>query len=421
MDLPIPIQVVYAGLGGTLLALIVATATQRWQCKVFFLLALRLAIGWHFLFEGLYKVNGHLAGATDANPRTFSSKPYFDVAPTGFGAYMRNQFGDPQAVIGEKVKAPKDITPEAFDKLTAEQQAAECPPAVAKVLDELEERTANAVRAKAEADLKAVDATEAKATAEAKTDADKAKAKADAEKQRQAARKRVDGYQEAGRELLTAAKARYARWVYGVDARPAKVKFVGGDGPAFTAPQRLDYLRWVREQAAAAGEARGEALSAGLGNGAGTEGKRAAEVRADLLAAEAALAKDADDFVADLVKTDLGLKADDLPAAAKSRGQRMDEATMWFLVAVGGCLMVGLFTRAACLAACGFLVMTYLTHPPFPWYPLPPNTEGNPVFVNKNVIEGLALLALACMPTGRWLGLDALLMPLFGFRKPADA
>jgi hypothetical protein len=53
--------------------------------------------------------------------------------------------------------------------------------------------------------------------------------------------------------------------------------------------------------------------------------------------------------------------------------------------------------------------MTYLTHPAFPWFPLPPNTEGNPVFVNKNVIEGLALLALATMPTGRWMGLDALI------------
>ena len=64
---------------------------------------------------------------------------------------------------------------------------------------------------------------------------------------------------------------------------------------------------------------------------------------------------------------------------------------MWFLVAVGACLMAGLFTRLACLLGAGFLVMTYLTYPPFPWYPLPPMTEGNPVFINKNVIECLAL------------------------------
>jgi hypothetical protein len=65
------------------------------------------------------------------------------------------------------------------------------------------------------------------------------------------------------------------------------------------------------------------------------------------------------------------------------------------------------------LLAAGFLVMTYLAFPAFPWYPIPPNTEGNPLFINKNIIETLALLALACMPTGRWLGLDALVLRPF--------
>ena len=84
--------------------------------------------------------------------------------------------------------------------------------------------------------------------------------------------------------------------------------------------------------------------------------------------------------------------------------------------------MAGLFTRVACVLAAGFLVMTYLAHPPFPWYPLPPNTEGNPVFINKNVIEALALLALACYPTGRWLGLDAIVLrPLCKFKDKTDA
>jgi uncharacterized membrane protein YphA (DoxX/SURF4 family) len=91
----------------------------------------------------------------------------------------------------------------------------------------------------------------------------------------------------------------------------------------------------------------------------------------------------------------------------------MDSVTMWFLVAVGAGLMAGLFTRLACLLGAGFLVMTYLTYPPFPWYPLPPMTEGHPVFINKNVIECLALLALASMPTGRWMGLDALFCRMF--------
>ena len=82
--------------------------------------------------------------------------------------------------------------------------------------------------------------------------------------------------------------------------------------------------------------------------------------------------------------------------------------------------MAGLFTRLACVLGAGFLVMTYLTYPPFPWYPLPPNTEGNPLFINKNVIECLALLVLATFPTGRWLGLDALIARFRG-RRYSDA
>jgi hypothetical protein len=46
-------------------------------------------------------------------------------------------------------------------------------------------------------------------------------------------------------------------------------------------------------------------------------------------------------------------------------------------------------------------------------------TEGNPVFVNKNVIECLALLALASMPTGRWMGLDALIARMCGCKSAA--
>jgi uncharacterized membrane protein YphA (DoxX/SURF4 family) len=86
-----------------------------------------------------------------------------------------------------------------------------------------------------------------------------------------------------------------------------------------------------------------------------------------------------------------------------------DRATAWFIAVVGGCIMLGLFTRLSCVLAAGFLVTTYLTWPSYPWLPQPPNTEGNPLFINKNIIECLALLSLACMPTGRWLGLDAII------------
>src|SRR5262245_10599946 len=108
--LPIPLAVIYAGLAGTVLALIVATITNRWSLRVFFLLTLRLAIGWHFMFEGLYKVNSYYNGPSDTN-RVFSSEPYFKVAPGPIGDKMRKEFSDPAAEIATKVKAPESISP----------------------------------------------------------------------------------------------------------------------------------------------------------------------------------------------------------------------------------------------------------------------------------------------------------------------
>jgi hypothetical protein len=57
-----------------------------------------------------------------------------------------------------------------------------------------------------------------------------------------------------------------------------------------------------------------------------------------------------------------------------------------------------------------FLLLLYLAMPPFPWLPDPPRpTEGHYLFVSKNLIEMLALLALATTRSGRWAGLDGLL------------
>ena len=38
---------------------------------------------------------------------------------------------------------------------------------------------------------------------------------------------------------------------------------------------------------------------------------------------------------------------------------------------------------------------------------------GNPLFINKNVIEMVALLVLMTTRTGKWFGLDALVSSIF--------
>ena len=403
MSNEILLPILYAGLAGVLLALIFATARQNWSCRVFFLLALRLAIGWHFLFEGLHKVESHY-GHPAEGVRKFSSEVYFKVAPGPLGPLMRKQFGDPEAVIASKAKPTQNMTPADFAKLPDEEQAKACPEAVARELDVPVEQVEEAIKAEAAAETKAADAAEQKGLKDAKTDADKAKVKEQADKARQAAKEKADAAKELAPKRITAAKAAYARWVYGVDGRDTKLKGIGPQDPVLTAPERIAHIDRLKKQSQDE-EAR---QSVGLGNGYGIDQKRAAEFRMDVVTAEGDLARDTNAFVAELKKSLIGDKAAE-ESAAPTLGQRMDKVTMWFIVAVGGCLLAGLLTRLACLFGTAFLVLTYLTHPPFPWFPLPPNTEGNPVFINKNVIEGLALLVLATFPTGRWLGLDALL------------
>jgi uncharacterized membrane protein YphA (DoxX/SURF4 family) len=103
----------------------------------------------------------------------------------------------------------------------------------------------------------------------------------------------------------------------------------------------------------------------------------------------------------------------------------VDMITPWMLTGIGLFLLIGLLARLAAIGAIGFLFMTYLAVPAMPWYPAAGPSEGNYLFINKNVIEMLALCVIATTPTGKWFGVDAIFYAigkaLFGSKEQKTA
>jgi uncharacterized membrane protein YphA (DoxX/SURF4 family) len=86
-----------------------------------------------------------------------------------------------------------------------------------------------------------------------------------------------------------------------------------------------------------------------------------------------------------------------------------DFLVKWGITIVGVCLLTGFLTRTACVAGAALLLTFFLAMPPLPYLPESPKAEGHYLFINKNIIEMLALLTLATTRSGRWAGIDGLL------------
>lgn len=143
------------------------------------------------------------------------------------------------------------------------------------------------------------------------------------------------------------------------------------------------------------------------------------------------LTKQAGPWLADLDgierKFKLDLEATLLPAelakplpAKPSMHERMNQVVIWTNIAIGACLIVGLFTRLSAWGGAAFLLLIVLAQPAWPSiYPPAHPSAGQALIVNKEFVEMTALVALGCLPVGRWGGLDffihhLILQPLFG-------
>ena len=84
-----------------------------------------------------------------------------------------------------------------------------------------------------------------------------------------------------------------------------------------------------------------------------------------------------------------------------------DLITILGLTCLGALLIAGLFTRFSAIMAAFMLFMFYMAMPPLPGLPEPGPEHS--LIVNKNLIEVIALVAIAALPTGYWFGLDKLI------------
>lgn len=96
------------------------------------------------------------------------------------------------------------------------------------------------------------------------------------------------------------------------------------------------------------------------------------------------------------------------------------QRAMWGLLILGVLLLLGLATRVAAVGGAVMLLSFYLVWPPWPGVPPAAGPEHS-FIVNKNLIEIVALLAIAAMPTGTWFGVDGLIGRLVSKSKSKKA
>ncbi|MEW6355821.1 MAG: DoxX family membrane protein [Planctomycetota bacterium] len=83
------------------------------------------------------------------------------------------------------------------------------------------------------------------------------------------------------------------------------------------------------------------------------------------------------------------------------------------LIAIGLGLILGCFTRLACLGGVAMLALYYIAHPPLVGLGFGAPAEGHYLIVNKNLVELVALCVLLMFPTGKVVGLDRFIARLW--------
>ncbi len=96
------------------------------------------------------------------------------------------------------------------------------------------------------------------------------------------------------------------------------------------------------------------------------------------------------------------------------RMKQLNVMVTFSLFAIGLCLMLGFFTPLAALGGAAFMFFVVMTQPAFPTiFPHDPPVVGHALLVNKDFVEAVALLVVAATGAGRWGGLDFFVLRWF--------
>jgi len=434
---------------------------QRWSFwTVVFLILLRLSIGWHFLFEGLNKVHSYLVGPT-VNSKPFTSGPYFREAPGPLGQWFRAINGDADTdLLARVVPLPRA---ENFDP-ASDRPRERLPVALKADWYGLADRYAkhygiSASAARAVVDQNAditvrwleyepppelaallqrfgkIEAVDVSLLTPAETaiyneflanSTDQTIRFVSGEvTRRMTMAERVAAY----REKLADYRERSGRkaWLFGKDVDAAGLRTLKAELAAWRTALRNDLdntqtARLVKDLNALVLGDRVEQLAA---LPATKELLKLPETPLDLKLFAETLRDKQKQFESQGKTAEAQTLAEVLdglastpalpPLAADPLVAWIDFLTIWGLTIMGACILVGLLTRLNCWAAAGFLLMTYLAVPAWPWLPSVGPQEGNYFLVNKNVVEMFALCVLGTLPTGRWFGADGLLLAMWRF------
>jgi uncharacterized membrane protein YphA (DoxX/SURF4 family) len=363
-----------------------------------FLVLLRIAIGWHFLVEGIDKIQSVNLGPTETN-RPWTSEPYLREASGPLGDFFRRQIGDLDDAALERLTL-LPLPPGADPGLT--QPESRFPTALGKEWDDNFARFV--AHYKESADPWFANLADAKLK----------QSKSNTVQWLLHGKKRVKREFPSGSiEIEKTTPERIAEY----QAALQQVRdMLNKELPAFQQDVLKDKLRLAKAQVSRYRNELMQDLAA-----------QTADMKAGLRQVTQK------DLLIDSVNAYVSMAAANQPASAVSVStyfvigpklpaadaalepsvtrpvDRIDLITRYGLTAVGVCLILGLFTRTACLGGAAFLLMFYLTMPPFPGVPENLRAEGHYLFVNKNLIEMLALLALATTRSGCWAGLDGIL------------